>query len=81
MKIELCDLCELKEPNKRFKIKMSSRGSMESVGCCMEWNDKIWNPYKKIVICEDCAEKLFGIKSSATIRKEVFERMGLRQNK
>ena len=26
MNLELCDLCRKKEPNKRFKIKMSAKG-------------------------------------------------------
>lgn len=26
MNLELCDLCHKKEPNKRFKIKMSAKG-------------------------------------------------------
>lgn len=73
MKVEVCDLCKKNEPNKKFKVKMSSRGHMERTGYGMRWNSRIWNPYEKISICEDCAEKLFGIKSSNTRTKEIVE--------
>lgn len=71
MKIELCDLCEKKEPNRRFKIKMSKKGYYHDTGYGIGWCD-LWQPYKKICVCEDCAEKLFGIKSSATMTLEII---------
>lgn len=76
MNIEICDVCGNKESNKKFKIKMSRKGCYQKTGCGVRWVD-IWQPYEKISICEDCAEKLFGIKSSKT-RLEEF---GLRIKK
>lgn len=75
MNIEVCDLCKSKESNKRFKVKMSRKGYYQRTGCGMRWTD-LWQPYQKIAICEDCAEKLFGIKSSKTIMKEILESKG-----
>lgn len=72
MNIELCDLCKNKEANKRFKVKMSRKGGYERTGYGMRWTD-LWQPYEYIAICEDCAEKLFGIKSSKTLRKEFLD--------
>lgn len=72
MNVEICDLCESKEPNKRFKVKMSRRGCYQRTGYGIRWTD-LWQPYQKIVVCEDCAEKLFGIKSGKTIMKEFIE--------
>lgn len=46
MKIELCDLCEKKEPNRRFKIKMSKKGYYQDTGYGIWWCD-LWQPYKK----------------------------------
>ena len=75
MKVEVCDLCKKKEPNKRFKVKMSRRGCYQRTGYGIKWNSRIWNPYKTISICEDCAEKLFGIKTDSTILKEIQEKV------
>lgn len=72
MYIERCDLCEKKEPNKRFKVKMSRKGYYERTAYGGRWVD-LWQPYKKISICEDCAEKLFSIKSNKTIVNEIVE--------
>lgn len=72
MNIEVCDLCKSKEPNKKFKIKMSRKGCYQRTPHGIRWVD-IWKHYKKISICEDCAEKLFGIKSNKTILKELNE--------
>lgn len=58
MLLELCDICNKKEADKRFKVKKSDR-------CCG------WNPYEKIAVCEDCGEKLLGIKSRKTILDEI----------
>lgn len=73
MYIELCDLCNKKTPNKMFKVKMSKKGRYERTGYGVRWNGSVWNPYEKICICEDCAEKLFGIKSNSTLVKEIVE--------
>ena len=72
MNIEICDLCKNKEPNKRFKVKMSRKGCYQKMRYGCRWAD-IWQPYEKISICEDCAEKLLGIKSARTIRKEFLD--------
>ena len=72
MNIKVCDLCKSKEPNKRFKVKMSRKGCYQSTGHGFRWVD-IWQPYEKIDICEDCAEKLFGVKSNKTILNEFVK--------
>lgn len=71
MEVEVCDLCRNKTPNRKFKVKMATKGRYESTAYGIGWRD-VWNPYKKISICEDCAEKLFGIKSNKTIVKEML---------
>lgn len=72
MNVEVCDLCKNKEPNKRFKVKMSRKGCYQRTGYGVRWTD-LWQSYQKIAICEDCAEKLFGIKSIKTIRDEIIK--------
>lgn len=72
MNLELCDLCHKKEPNKRFKIKMSAKGYYRKTEYGTWWCD-LWKPYEKICVCEDCAEKLFGIKSTKTRLKEITD--------
>lgn len=72
MNLELCDLCHKKEPNKRFKIKMSTKGYYRETEYGIRWYD-LWKPYEKICVCEDCAEKLFGIKSTKTRLKEIAD--------
>lgn len=72
MNVEICDLCKSKEPNKRFKVKMSRKGYYQRTGYGMGWVN-LWQPYQQIAVCEDCAEKLFGIKSGKTIMKEFIE--------
>lgn len=72
MVLELCDLCHKKEPNRRFKIKMSTKGYYRETAYGIWWCD-LWKPYEKICVCEDCAEKLFGIKSAKTRRKEMAD--------
>lgn len=74
MNVEVCDLCKNKEPNKKFKIKMSRKGYYQRTGYGIRQTD-LWQPYQKIAICEDCAEKLFGIKSGKTIREEIVKSM------
>ena len=69
---ELCDVCHAKEPSKKFKVKMSRKGCYQRTGYGIRWTD-MWQPYKTISICEDCAEKLLGIKSNKTFVKEIVE--------
>lgn len=72
MNIEICDLCKSKESNKRFKVKMSRKGYYQRTDYGISWVN-LWQPYQKIAVCEDCAEKLFDIKSSKTVVKEFIE--------
>lgn len=72
MNVEICDLCKSKESNKRFKVKMSRKGYYQRTGYGIGWVN-LWQPYQKIAVCEDYAEKLFGIKSSKTVMKEFIE--------
>lgn len=46
MNLELCDLCHKKEPNKRFKIKMSAKGYYRKTEYGIWWCD-LWKPYEK----------------------------------
>ena len=64
MTVELCDLCEKKEANKKFKVKMSRKSKYGYYN--------LWHPYEDIAICEDCAEKLFGIKTDKTRIRELI---------
>lgn len=61
MKIELCDMCKQNEPSKKFKVKMSRRGAWMNNGYVHRWCDDIWQPYEKIAICKNCANKLFSV--------------------
>ena len=72
MTIELCDLCKKGTPDRSFKMKMATKGRYERNGNIIAWRGDLWNPYKKIFICEDCAERLFGIESSKTFLQRVF---------
>lgn len=49
---------------------MSKKGYYQRTGYGIGWVN-LWRPYKRIYVCEDCAEKLFGIKSNKTIVKEI----------
>lgn len=51
---------------------MSRKGYYQRTGYGIGWVN-LWQPYEKIAICEDCAEKLLGIKSNKTIRDEIIE--------
>lgn len=62
--LEVCDLCKTREPNRKFKVKMSKQ---------IDRIKDIWSFYKRVSICEDCAENLLGIKSNATIVNEIVE--------
>lgn len=52
MIIETCDLCKGKEPNHKFKIKMSRKGYYQRAGYGIRWVN-LWQPYERISICED----------------------------
>ena len=66
--VEVCDVCHAKEASKKFKVKMSRKGCYQRTGYGIRWTD-MWQPYKTISICEDCAEKLLDIKSNKTFVK------------
>ena len=71
--IEVCDVCHSKRPDKRFKVKMSKRGQLVRTGYGSKWDTSLWQPYERIGICEDCAEKLLGVKSQKTFMNEIIE--------
>ena len=71
MTIEVCDLCKNKEPKYRFKVKMSRKGYYQHTGYGMSWVN-LWNPYRRIYICDECGEKLFGIASDKTVRNKMI---------
>lgn len=48
MIVEVCDICKKNKPDKKIKIKLSERNFV---------HDK-WSGYKKIYICQSCAEKI-----------------------
>lgn len=72
--IDICDLCKGKETDRRFKVKMARKGYYEKTGYGGRWVN-LWQPYERIAICEDCGEKLFGIKSSRTIVNDIIKQM------
>lgn len=49
---------------------MSRKGYYQRTSYGCRWVN-IWQPYERVIICEDCAEKLFGIKSNKTIVNEI----------
>lgn len=57
---EICDICKKNDADKKFKIKRSVKGYRLGAG----YLGYIWSPYEKIVICNECADKLFGVSSS-----------------
>lgn len=69
--VEICDICHEKQPDERFKVKMSRKGYYQSTNHGIHWTN-LWQPYKQISICEDCAEKLLNIKSSKTYMNEII---------
>ncbi len=69
MNIELCDLCKEKEANRKFKIKTSKKGYYQRIASGMKRCNS-WKPYEKIYICDNCARKLFSIKSDADIEQK-----------
>lgn len=72
MYLKVCDLCKVREPNRKFKVKMSKQ--VDSI-------KDIWSFYERVSICEDCAEKLLGIKSNATIVNEIVENIREQEEK
>ena len=51
---------------------MSRKGAYYKTSYGLGWFN-IWQPYEKICVCEDCAEKLFGIKSDKTRKEEMIK--------
>ena len=50
---EICDVCKKNDVDQRFKIKRKVK--YDWLGC--------WSKWSNIEICNECAEKLFGIAS------------------
>lgn len=57
---EICDLCKKNDADRKYKIKQSVKGYKYGAA----YLGRVWLPYKQIVICNECAEKLFGITSN-----------------
>lgn len=55
---EICDVCKKNDAVQRFKVKRKVKYNW--VDCWSKWNN--------IVICNECAEKLFGIASLPPLR-------------
>ena len=77
---EVCDLCKKGTPIYRFKVKISKKGYLEKSSYGIAWVD-LWTPYRKIVICEECAEKLFAIKSGYTRLMELVPEVTAKNEK
>lgn len=75
MYLEVCDICQSKEPDTRFKVKMSCRGQLVRTGYGSKWDTNLWQPYERIGICEDCAEKLLGVLSRKTRTKKMIDKL------
>lgn len=54
---EVCDVCQKNDADKRYKIKKSSKVYIHGAA----YKGRFWNSYEKILICNECAEKLFNI--------------------
>lgn len=63
---EVCDICKENQPDKRFKIKMSRRGVYLRTGYGSKFDAQLWQPYERISICNECAEKVLGIPHMTT---------------
>ena len=59
---EICDVCKKNDADKRFKIKRSIR-EYSLIGGKLSY---FWEPYEKIAICDECAEKLFSVVGNNT---------------
>lgn len=57
----ICDICEINESSRSYKVKQSLKGCYEKTGYGGRWNSLLWTPYKRIDICGECAEKLLGL--------------------
>lgn len=54
---EICDLCKKNDADRKYKIKQSVKGYKYGAA----YLGRIWLPYEQIVICDECAKKLFSI--------------------
>lgn len=61
---EICDVCKKNDANVKYKIKKSRKGMYVRGSNCIKWVGDIWQPWERIMICDECAEKLFGTKSN-----------------
>ena len=54
---EICDLCKKNDADRRYKIKQSVKGYKYGAA----YLGNVWLPYEQLVICDECAKKLFSI--------------------
>ena len=54
---EICDLCKKNDADRKYKIKQSVKGYKYGAA----YLGRIWLHYEQIVICDECAKKLFSI--------------------
>ncbi len=74
MEKRICDICRINESSRSYKVKHSRRGCCERTKNGVMWNSLLWTPYERIDICEECAEKLLGIRSSGIpTAREILE--------
>lgn len=57
---EICDLCKKNDADRKYKIKQSVKGYRYGAA----YLGRVWLPYEQIVICDECAKKLFSITSN-----------------
>lgn len=58
----ICDVCKEREANRSFKVKLSKKLAYKKVYGGGITYDPWWKRYHKIDICQECAEKLLGVK-------------------
>lgn len=66
MNRQICDVCKTQDASKSYKVKESHvmHGSWEG----------IWEPYKKIDICDKCAEKILHMESLGSRMRDSLRR-------
>lgn len=60
----ICDICKAKDASKSFKVKESH---------VYHGFDGGWSPYRKIDLCDNCAEKLLNIESQRTRMLRIID--------
>lgn len=59
---EICDVCHNNDADTKYKIKKSRKGMYVRSPNLIKWVGDIWQPWEKIMICDECAKKIFSIK-------------------